>query len=71
MTPLTTGKILTAGCIAIGIGLAIKNHKKDGFWLGVAAMFIAGISIKISNNISPESRIGNVDVETPFSEVDK
>ena len=41
------GKILTGFLIGAGVFIAIKNHKKEGFWLGVGALFLMGCSIKI------------------------
>ena len=57
MKSSTQGKILTAGFIAIGVGIAIKNYKKEGFWYGVAALFVAGITVKVSGASAPQTQI--------------
>ena len=41
-----TGKILTAVAVGAGVLIAIKNHKKEGFWTGVGALFLVGVSVK-------------------------
>lgn len=45
MTESNTGKILTLLAVGTAIYIGVKNHKKEGFWLGVGAMFLIGVSV--------------------------
>lgn len=40
-----TGKILTAIATIGAIVIGVKNYKKPGFWIGVGAMALLGVSI--------------------------
>lgn len=46
MKETNTGKILTAALAVTALYVAYKNYKNPGFWCGVGAMFLIGISIK-------------------------
>lgn len=40
------GKIITAGIIGLAIYIGYKNYKKEGFWTGVGALFLIGVSVR-------------------------
>lgn len=42
----STGKILTIAFTSVAIYVAVKNYKNPGFWCGVGAMFLIGVSVK-------------------------
>lgn len=41
------GIIITLLLIGLGIYVIYKNHKRDGFWIGVLALFLIGSSLSI------------------------
>lgn len=45
MVESNTGKIITLLAVGTAIYIGVKNHKRDGFWTGVGAMFLIGISV--------------------------
>lgn len=40
MVETNTGKILSAALVVTGIYLLVKNHKRDGIWVGLGAGFL-------------------------------
>lgn len=45
MIETNTGKIVTLLAVGTAIYLGVKNHKRDGFWVGVGAMLLLGVSV--------------------------
>jgi len=41
-----TGKFITIAVTGIAIYLGVKHYKSPGFWYGVAAMALLGVSVK-------------------------
>lgn len=45
MVESNTGKIVTLLAVGTAIYIGVKNHKKEGFWIGVGAIILAGVSV--------------------------
>jgi hypothetical protein len=46
MQETNIGKIATLAIIGTAIYIGVKNHKRDGFWYGVGAVVLLGVSVK-------------------------
>jgi hypothetical protein len=46
MTETNTGKIVSVLAVGTAIYLGIKHHKEKAFWIGIGAMFLAGVSVR-------------------------